>query len=123
VPPDLADWNKIKDSKNLEDLTAYVEKYPNSPYAQLALVRIRASNTAGATDSPDNTRSTRSPAFLINGEMRTKMKLAVTKQDVNASGGLLGMSRVKTAMAFKGRSEHASAAIHLNLRSRWSTKA
>jgi len=106
VPPDLVDWTKIKDSKNPEDLTAYVEKYPGSPYAQLALVRIRASNTAGVTDFPDNTRSTRSPAFLIDGEKRTKMKLAVTKQDVNASGGMLGMSRIKTAMTFKGhRSE------------------
>ncbi|MEP6787575.1 MAG: caspase family protein [Acidobacteriota bacterium] len=106
VPPDLADWNKIKDSKNPMDLTAYMEKYPNSPYSQVAAARIRSYSTdALGGILGGNTASQRTPAFLIDGDKRTQMKVAVTKQDYNiGGGGVMGIGRggVKTVMAFNG---------------------
>src|SRR5258706_2978299 len=92
VSPDLAEWNKIKDSKDPLNFSAYMQKYPGSPYAQLAAVRIREL-TYGAIGSLGSEESgTPSPgAFLVDSEKRVQMKIALAKQDYNARAGVMGI--------------------------------
>jgi len=105
VPPDLADWNKIKDSKNPMDLTAYMEKYPSSPYAQIAASRMREMtySTIGSLGS-ENPGAKLPDAFLVDGEKRVQLKIALTKQDYSGGGGrMLGIGGgIKYVAAFNG---------------------
>jgi hypothetical protein len=45
-------WSSIKDSKNAEDYRAYLDKYPNGNFADLAKLRIKKYATAPAPTPP-----------------------------------------------------------------------
>ena len=104
VSPEVADWNKIKDSRDPLDYSAYMQKYPNSPYAQVAASRIREStySTLGSLGSP-NASAQPTGGFLLDGEKRVQLKIALAKQDYNARGGMMGIGGgVKYVTAFNG---------------------
>ena len=45
---DIAYWNSIKASKNIDDYSAYLEKYPNGEFVDLAKLRIEQLGAAAA---------------------------------------------------------------------------
>jgi PQQ-dependent catabolism-associated CXXCW motif protein len=46
---DRAFWDQVKDSKNPDELNAYLEKYPEGLYAPLAKARVKALTPASST--------------------------------------------------------------------------
>ncbi len=48
---ELSFWQTIKDSKNPEDFKAYLKKYPNGEFAELAKIRIGGLSSAGPESS------------------------------------------------------------------------
>ena len=63
VAADLAEhdrtfWESVKDTKNPEELNAYLEQYPNGLYARLAKVRLKALTEARPAAPPQTAAAT-----------------------------------------------------------------
>ncbi len=48
---ELAFWDSVKNSRNVEDFNAYLKKYPNGEFADLARIRINTLGYSGAGSS------------------------------------------------------------------------
>ncbi|HSU26187.1 MAG TPA: caspase family protein, partial [Pyrinomonadaceae bacterium] len=90
VSPELADWNKVKNSSNITDIQAYMMKYPRGTYYQPALARFMQIMGAGDVLGDTGT-SPASPVFLVENSVRTPLKQALAKQDYNARTGVMGI--------------------------------
>jgi hypothetical protein len=89
VSPELADWNKVKNSSNMAEIQAYMMKYPRGTYYQPALARFM--QIIGAGDAlGESPASPAAPVFLIENGARTPLKQALAKQDYNARSGFMG---------------------------------
>jgi len=90
VSPELADWNKVKNSSNITDVQAYMMKYPRGAYYQQALQRMMQIIGAGGglDESP---MAPSSPVFLVQNGDRTPLKQALAKQSYNTHMGVMGV--------------------------------
>ena len=50
---DIAMWNAAKQSKKAEDWIAYIRRFPNGRFAEMAQMRLARSPATGATPAPD----------------------------------------------------------------------
>ena len=89
VSPELAEWNKVKNSSNIVEIQAYMMKYPRGAYYQQALGRMMQILGAGG-EFGDSAAAPASPVFLVQGQERTPLKQALAKQDYNARTGFMG---------------------------------
>ena len=59
---DIAEWGRIKSSKNTEDWVGYLRKFPNGRFAEIAQVRLARLTTAAAPEAAANMPTIRSEA-------------------------------------------------------------
>jgi len=87
--PELAEWNKVKNSSNIAEVQGYMMKYPRGPYYQQALMRMMqiAGAGGGLGDAPATTSS---PVFLVENGAHTPLKQALAKQAYNTHMGVMG---------------------------------
>ncbi|MBS1794517.1 MAG: caspase family protein [Acidobacteria bacterium] len=99
-------WSRIKDSINPDDFAGFLNQYPNGVYADQAKTRMielySKSNTPNGFDL-SVFKAPESPLFLIDGDKRTQMKIAQSKQDVKGSAGVMGIGgSFKMLQSFNG---------------------
>jgi hypothetical protein len=103
VPPELADWNKVKNSSNVSELQAYMMKYPRGTYTQQALSRMMQLAAGGGLLNEGGAASSSSPVYLVKGTERIPLKQSLTKQDYNTNMGVMGIGAgVKYLTTFNG---------------------
>lgn len=96
---ELDDWEAIKNSRNPDDFQRFVTKYPNGIFANQARTRLveiyTSSNTARNPDSDVLSNIFASNAavnvFWMDGQNRTPMKIASSRQDYSGGAGVMGI--------------------------------
>jgi hypothetical protein len=89
--PELAEWNKVKNSSNIADIQGYMMKYPRGAYYQQAIARMMQIATAGGGSFADPAAATTvSPVFLVANGEHTPLKQALAKQAYNTHMGVMG---------------------------------
>jgi len=102
VSPELADWNKVKNSSNMVDIQGYMMKYPRGTYYQQAFARMMQIVGAGG-EVGEMAGAPSSPVFLVQNGERTPLKQALAKQDYNTHMGVMGIGAgVKYVTALNG---------------------
>lgn len=104
---DRAFWESVKDSKNPDELKAYLEQFPNGQFASLARARLKSLQAAQvATIAPSiaATRPSTAPGIsisLLSEILSVVDKQYVTKPDLTRFllGGLRGLEKVTPAGA------------------------
>jgi len=103
LSPELADWNRVKNSSNLSEVQAYMMKYPRGAYLQQAMARMVQMAGAGGGMLGDTPSAATSSVFLVEGNERTPLKQALAKQDYNVRTGVMGVGGgVKYVTALNG---------------------
>lgn len=86
---ELSFWDSIKNSTNAEDFNAYLRKYPNGEFADLA--RIRAANLSkDAAGKTSESRNATRGGIGIQFELRDKRSMIV-QVDPNGPAGQAGL--------------------------------
>ncbi|MCF8198773.1 MAG: caspase domain-containing protein [Sulfuritalea sp.] len=97
---ELAFWDSIKSSRNVEDFSAYLNKYPNGNFVTLANNRIAdiAAEKSGPRSSqggPDGVWRGQLETYggLFNSPVRADVKLSVSKGEIDGGVFMYGENR------------------------------
>jgi uncharacterized caspase-like protein len=101
--PELAEWNKVKNSSNIADIQGYMMKYPRGAYYQQAIARMMQIAGAGGGEFGDAAATASSPVFLVENGAHTPLKQALAKQAYNTHMGVMGVGAgIKYVTALNG---------------------
>jgi TolA-binding protein len=116
---ELSYWDTIKTSANAEDFKAYLEKYPNGQFAELARNKIKSLEGAAKPSEPSRTSSVPDSATemafwdYIKNSTNVEDFKAYLKKYPNGTFADLAANRVAALEAVNREKEKAEAAKRL----------
>ena len=115
---ELLFWESVKDSGNLADLRAYLERYPNGAFAVLARNRVKTlTGAAGATDRARSGLGAEAVEAALGLERAERLRiqegLAALGFDAGPADGLFGR-RTRSAIGNWQRSQGGEATGYLD---------
>jgi tetratricopeptide (TPR) repeat protein len=122
---DIAYWNGIKDSKNAEDYKAYLAKYPNGEFVDLAKFRIEQYATPvppvaePATAEPTPTEPAPAPASVEPPEHPAPFVAKDTKLYARGGGQVRAEPDAKAALVVKLKTNTEVHATGLSSDGKW----
>jgi tetratricopeptide (TPR) repeat protein len=91
LPQEMMFWQSIKDSKDPASFQAYLDQYPNGHFASLARLKLKGSNSAGATPPvtpPKSNLPNQCDVLAANPADPKHVGLGVRMREFDAQGGL-----------------------------------
>jgi Flp pilus assembly protein TadD len=101
VVDELNFWNAIKDSRNPDDFSVYLKKFPNGEFADLAKIRVATLSKSNAANSPASPGGIRG-GIGIQFEMRDNRAL-IKQVDPKGPAALSGIKPQDEIVKVDGR--------------------